>query len=190
MDISRITKVILKNCQKIGKRTHLTVKNGTFKKFQKSLLSYDIRSSQPKYHIPRWKTEQTDTHKSEYRGYIFRVSGILPSTYYQGSVHYLISLYWSLYLFSYMFLILHWYTQKSKRLKNMQDRMLQDLSVYKTKFQVSFWIDTYFTLIYNHMREKKYEFVWHEANNENIMIILNFETSSQNIVSLPCIISY
>ena len=26
MDISRITKVILKNCQKIGKMTHLTVK--------------------------------------------------------------------------------------------------------------------------------------------------------------------
>ena len=28
MDFSRITKVILKNCQKIGKMTNLTVKNG------------------------------------------------------------------------------------------------------------------------------------------------------------------
>ena len=38
MDISRITKVILKNCPKIGKRTYLTVKKGIFKKCQKSSI--------------------------------------------------------------------------------------------------------------------------------------------------------
>ena len=38
MDISRITKVILKNCQKIGKMTHLTVKNGIFQKKQQIIL--------------------------------------------------------------------------------------------------------------------------------------------------------
>ena len=53
MDISRITKVILKNCQKNGKMTPLTVKNGIFKKIQKSSISYGARFSQPKYHIPR-----------------------------------------------------------------------------------------------------------------------------------------
>ena len=40
MDISRITKVILKNCQKIEKMTPLTVKNGILKKCQKSSISY------------------------------------------------------------------------------------------------------------------------------------------------------
>ena len=34
MDISRITKVILKNCQKIGKMTHLTVKMEFSKKIK------------------------------------------------------------------------------------------------------------------------------------------------------------
>jgi len=34
MDISRITKGILKNCQKIGKMTPLIVKNGIFKKIK------------------------------------------------------------------------------------------------------------------------------------------------------------
>merc|ERR1712115_626335 len=53
MDISRITKVILKNCQKIGKMTHFTVKNGIFKKFQKSSIFYGTRFTQPKYHNPR-----------------------------------------------------------------------------------------------------------------------------------------
>ena len=56
MVISRITKVILKNCQKIGKMTHLTVKNGIFKKFQKYSILYGTRLTQPKYHSPRWKT--------------------------------------------------------------------------------------------------------------------------------------
>ena len=31
---------------------------------------------------------QTDRHESEYRGHPFRVSGIFPSTYHQGSVQY------------------------------------------------------------------------------------------------------
>ena len=53
MVISRITKVILKNCQKIGKMTHLTVKNGIFKKFQKSSIFYGTRFTQPKYYNPR-----------------------------------------------------------------------------------------------------------------------------------------
>ena len=53
MDISRITKVILKNSQKIGKMTHLTVKNGIFKKFQKSSIFYGTRFTQPKYYNPR-----------------------------------------------------------------------------------------------------------------------------------------
>ena len=56
MDISRITKFILKNCQKIGKMTNLTVKNGIFKMFQKSFFSIGKRSYQPKNHIPKSKT--------------------------------------------------------------------------------------------------------------------------------------
>ena len=35
MDIARITKVVLKNCQKIGKMTPLTVKNLNFQKMSK-----------------------------------------------------------------------------------------------------------------------------------------------------------
>ena len=31
---------------------------------------------------------QTDRHESEYRGHPFRVSGIFPSPYHQGSVQY------------------------------------------------------------------------------------------------------
>ena len=52
MDISRITKVILKKCQKFEKMTPLTVKNGIFKKSQKSSIPYGTRFSQSKYHIP------------------------------------------------------------------------------------------------------------------------------------------
>ena len=49
-------KVILKNCQKIEKITSLTVKNWIFKKRQKSSISYGKMFSQPKYHIPTWKS--------------------------------------------------------------------------------------------------------------------------------------
>ena len=38
--------------KKIGKITPLIVKNGIFKKCQKSSISYGTRFSQPKYHIP------------------------------------------------------------------------------------------------------------------------------------------
>jgi len=55
MDISRNTKAILKNCQKIGKMTPLSVKNWIFKKCQNCSIPYGTRFSQPKYHIPRWK---------------------------------------------------------------------------------------------------------------------------------------
>ena len=41
---------------KSKKMSPLTVKNGIFKKFQKSSISYGTRFSQPKYHIPTWKT--------------------------------------------------------------------------------------------------------------------------------------
>ena len=102
MDISRIKKVILKNCQKIGKMTPLTVKNWIFKKNQKSTISYGTRFSQPKYHISfnpkirflgqkvcpvaRVRTDgQTDWHESDYCGDPFMVSGVFPSTYHQGS---------------------------------------------------------------------------------------------------------
>ena len=40
----------------------------------------------------RHTDRQTDRHESEYRGHPFRVSGIFPSTYYQGSVQYFITL--------------------------------------------------------------------------------------------------
>ena len=53
MVISRITKVILKNCKKIGKMTHLTVKNGIKKKNLKNF--YFLKIKVPKYHISRWK---------------------------------------------------------------------------------------------------------------------------------------
>ena len=53
MVISRITKVILTNCQKIGKMTHLTVKNGIFKKLKKYSIFYGTGFTQPKYHNPR-----------------------------------------------------------------------------------------------------------------------------------------
>merc|ERR1711923_44455 len=56
MDISRITKVILKKMPKNLKMTPLTVKNGIFKKCQKSSISYGTRFSQPKYHIPTLTT--------------------------------------------------------------------------------------------------------------------------------------
>merc|ERR1711923_168700 len=56
MDISRITKVIMKNCQKIVKMTHLNVKNGILKKGQNSSILYGTRFSKPKYHIPILKT--------------------------------------------------------------------------------------------------------------------------------------
>ena len=48
MDISRITKAILKNCQKIEKMTPLTVKNGIFKKKSKvfNFLLYKVLSTQ------------------------------------------------------------------------------------------------------------------------------------------------
>ena len=36
----------------------------------------------------RHTDRQTDRHESEYRGHPFRVSGIFPSTYHQGSVQY------------------------------------------------------------------------------------------------------
>ena len=45
MDISRITKVTLKNCQKIEKMTPLTVKNGIFKKIQKTSIYIGTRFS-------------------------------------------------------------------------------------------------------------------------------------------------
>jgi len=52
MDISIINKGIWKNCPKIEKMTPLTVKNGIFKKCQKSSIPYGTRFSQSKYHIP------------------------------------------------------------------------------------------------------------------------------------------
>ena len=58
MDISRITKVIMKNIwKKIGKITPLTIKNIIFEKKSKFLISYD-KFSQPKYHIP-WNPKFT-----------------------------------------------------------------------------------------------------------------------------------
>ena len=42
----------IENYPKNFKMTPLTVKNGIFKIFQKSLIYTGIRSSQPKYHIP------------------------------------------------------------------------------------------------------------------------------------------
>ena len=53
MDISRVTKVILKNCQKNRKNDALNRKNGIIKKIQKSSILYGTRFSQPKYHIRR-----------------------------------------------------------------------------------------------------------------------------------------
>ena len=53
MVISRITKVILKNCKKIGKMTPLTVKNGIFKKF-KSLQFIHNRFSRRCYDVEQW----------------------------------------------------------------------------------------------------------------------------------------
>ena len=39
--------------------------------------------------VARVQTDgHTDRHESEYRGHPFRVSGIFPSTYHQGSVQY------------------------------------------------------------------------------------------------------
>ena len=54
------------------------------------------RITQPKNQVPRSKSvlcslltdRRTDRHESEYRGHPFRVSGIVPSTYHQGSVQY------------------------------------------------------------------------------------------------------
>ena len=48
-------KLYWKIAKKSGKWPNLTVKNGIFKEFQKSSISYGTRFSQPKYHIPMWK---------------------------------------------------------------------------------------------------------------------------------------
>ena len=58
------------------------------------VFSHVPRIIQPKKLIPRPKgvlcslvtDRHTDTHESENRGHPFRVSGIFPSTYHQGSV--------------------------------------------------------------------------------------------------------
>ena len=71
MDISRITKVILKNCPKNWKNDSLSRKNGIFKnKYQKSSFSYGTRFSQPKYHIPRWKIVTGSLKPKNYECYI------------------------------------------------------------------------------------------------------------------------
>ena len=57
---------ILKNCQKIGKMTHLTIKNEIFKKFQKSSIFYGTRLTQPKYLNPRWKTVTRSLKQKNY----------------------------------------------------------------------------------------------------------------------------
>ena len=44
------------------------------------------RCSVARVQTHRQTDRQTDTHESEYRGHPFRVSGIFPSTYYQGAV--------------------------------------------------------------------------------------------------------
>ena len=54
MDISRITKVILKNCKKL-ESDPFNRKNGIFNKKSQVSIFYGIRFSQPKYHIPRLK---------------------------------------------------------------------------------------------------------------------------------------
>ena len=45
----------------------------------------------------------TQTHESEYRGHLFRVSGIFPSTYHQGSVQQHICYYLPVIVFNYYF---------------------------------------------------------------------------------------
>ena len=44
-------------------------------------------------HTDTQTDRQTDRHESEYRGHPFRVSGIFPSTYHQGSVQKIRELY-------------------------------------------------------------------------------------------------
>ena len=55
MDISRITKAILKNCQTLEKWP-FNCKNNISKKFEKSAISNGTRYSQPKYHNSSRKT--------------------------------------------------------------------------------------------------------------------------------------
>ena len=75
-------------------------KNVIFQNFEKqknAFLSHVPRILQSKNQVPRPKgvlcssvtDRQTDRHESEYRGHPFRVSGIFPSTYHQGSVQYI-----------------------------------------------------------------------------------------------------
>ena len=60
---------------------------------KKVIFSHVPRITQPKNSVPKPKSvpfsprthRRTDTHESEYRGHPFRVSGIVPSTYHQGS---------------------------------------------------------------------------------------------------------
>ena len=62
-------------------------------KNKNAFLSHVPMITQPKHYIPRSKgvlcspvtDRQKHTHESEYRGHIFRVSGIFLSTYHQGS---------------------------------------------------------------------------------------------------------
>ena len=67
--------------------THLTVKNGIFKKCQKSSIRFLGQKVCP---VACLRTDrQTDT-QTDYCGHPFRVSGCFPSTYYQGSAQYYI----------------------------------------------------------------------------------------------------
>ena len=66
-DISQESpKLYWKIVLRIGKMTHLTIKNGIFKKFQKSKFFYGPRFSQPKYHIPRWKNVTGSLKQKKY----------------------------------------------------------------------------------------------------------------------------
>ena len=76
----KISKNVFKKCKNIEKRKNV-------------FLSHVPGIIQPKNEVPRPKDVlcslvtdgQTDTHESDYCGHPFRVSGVFPSTYHQGS---------------------------------------------------------------------------------------------------------
>ena len=92
---------------------------------------------------------QTHTRESEYRGYPFRVSGMFPSTYHQGSVHSLLQLvtdkpltaFSSIFSFTFSDFeyieLISWYTRNNQRLQ----RYCIMTHIYQKRREGSYWSD-------------------------------------------------
>ena len=92
---SSLKKRTFTNLHKNRKMAIKIVKKENFEKWKKQFLPHVPRITQPKNKVPRSKgmlcSPSTDTHESGYCGHPFKVSGIFPSTYHQGSAQFLVN---------------------------------------------------------------------------------------------------